>query len=232
METDRIKRAVGEHAVSEHVRSGMRIGMGTGSTAVWAIRRIGALLSEGSVSDILGVPTSFQSQLECECLGIPTRSLNDPAIDGRLDLVIDGADEIDSGRRLTKGGGAALLLEKVIAYNAETVVIVVDERKLVERLGLSFPVPVEIVSEARRSVLRGIENLGGRGDLRMAERKMGPVITDNGNMLLDVTFEREFDPVEMERELDAIPGILGNGIFARVSPLIYVGTNAGEIRRL
>jgi ribose 5-phosphate isomerase A len=232
VDVETIKREVGEYAVSAHVESGMRIGMGTGSTAVWAIRKIGALLAEGKIRDILGVPTSFQSQLECEQLGIPLRSLSDPAIDGRLDLVIDGADEIDSNCRLTKGGGAALLLEKVIAYSADTVVIVADEQKLVDRLGRSFPVPVEIAAEARKSVLRRVRALGADGGLRMATRKMGPVITDNGNPLLDLTFTTEFDPVAMEKELHRIPGALGNGIFADFRPIVYVGTSDGNVRKL
>jgi ribose 5-phosphate isomerase A len=229
MDADEIKRTVGFHAVERHVRSGMRVGMGTGTTAIWAIRRIGHLIDSGALTDIVGVATSFQAQFECERLGIPVRSMNDPAIDGSLDLVIDGADEVDPKRYLTKGGGGALLLEKVIAYASGTVVIIVDEQKLVPRLGVSFPIPVEIAVEARRSVQKRIAALGGASDLRLAERKMGPVITDNGNPILDVTFTDEFDPVAMERDLDSIPGVLANGLFASTPSTIYVGRQDGSV---
>lgn len=210
----------------------MHIGMGTGSTAVWAIRRIGERLTGGSLTNIIGVATSYQAQFECERLGIPLRSLNDPTVGGRLDLVIDGADEIDPNGHLTKGGGGALLFEKILAYAADAVVIVADEKKLVDRLGRSFPIPIEIAAEARLSVLQRVRALGGRGELRWASRKMGPVITDNGNPILDVTFEEEFDPVAMERDLDSIPGALGNGIFAAFAPVIYVGNSESTVRRV
>lgn len=229
---DEAKRAAGRHAVDSHVKNGMRIGMGTGSTAVWAIRRIGELLKDGALADIVGVATSYQAEFECERLGISLRRLNDPAIDGRLDLVIDGADEIDPNGHLTKGGGGALLFEKILAYAADSVIIVADEQKLVERLGLGFPIPVEIAAEARLSVLRRVRDLGGRGELRWAKRKMGPVITDNGNPILDVTFKEEFDPIAMEQDLDVIPGAFANGIFAAIAPVLYVGKEDGSVRRV
>ncbi len=231
MTTEEIKAAVGLHAADAHVRSGMKVGMGTGSTAVWSIRRVGELLRAGKLSDIIAVPTSFQAELECNAQGIPVRSLNDPEIGGVLDLTIDGADEVDKELRLTKGGGAALLIEKIVAYNSRELVIVIDDAKRVENLGLNFPVPLEVHPFARTSVTRELESRGIGVQLRMAVRKMGPVVTDNGNILLDVTLGSPADPALLEVEFNLIPGILENGLFTRCSPVVYVGTPDGNVER-
>jgi len=230
MDIDEVKAAVGKQAVSRYVKSGMKLGLGTGSTAVWAIRRIGELLSDGSLTDIRGVATSSQSVMEAQKQRIPLRSLNDPEIDGALDLTIDGADQVDDALRVTKGGGGALLVEKIIAYASDQVVFVVDEGKVVEHLGLSFPVPVEVVPEARVSVTHAMEDLGAQVEVRMALRKMGPVITDNGNILLDLHFDSPFDVVKMESELNLIPGVVENGLFTRCSPAVLVGKIDGTIQ--
>jgi len=230
MDIDEVKAEVGKQAVSRYVKSGMKLGLGTGSTAVWAIRRIGELLSRGSLTDIRGVATSSQSVMEAQKQRIPLRSLNDPEIAGALDLTIDGADQVDDKLRVTKGGGGALLVEKIIAYASDQVVFVVDEGKVVEQLGLSFPVPVEVVPEARVSVTRAMEDLGARVEVRMAVRKMGPVITDNGNILLDLHFDSPFDVVKMESELNLIPGVVENGLFTRCSPAVLVGRKDGTIQ--
>lgn len=232
MTTEEIKTRVGRRAAEEHVKSGMKLGMGTGSTAVWSIRRIGELLRSGELSDIIAVPTSFQATMECHDQGIPVRSLNDPEIGGALDLTIDGADEVDQKLRLTKGGGAALLMEKVVAYSSGTLVIVVDDSKTVEHLGLDFPIPLEVQPEARLSVTRELERRKFKVKLRMAVRKMGPVITDNGNILLDINIDGPGDPEELERELNLVPGILENGLFTRVKPIVYVGRTSGKVERL
>ncbi|HUX13175.1 MAG TPA: ribose-5-phosphate isomerase RpiA [Spirochaetia bacterium] len=232
MTTEEIKAAVGRRAADDHVRSGMKLGMGTGSTAVWSIRRVGELLRSGKISDIVAVPTSFQSELECNAQGIPVRSLNDPEIGGAIDLTIDGADEVDRGLRLTKGGGAALLLEKIVAYNSSELVIVIDNAKRVENLGLSFPIPLEVHPSARIAVTRGLEERGLGVQLRMAVRKMGPVVTDNGNILLDVTLGSPADPSELEVEFNLIPGILENGLFTRCSPIVYVAKPDGVVEQV
>jgi ribose 5-phosphate isomerase A len=232
MDNDERKRAAGYAAADRYVTSNMRVGMGTGSTAVWAIRRIGDRLAEGSISNVTGVATSTQSELECQARGIPLRTMNDPEIGGRLDVVIDGADEIDGERRLVKGGGAALLVEKIVAYNADRFVVVADTAKLVEHLGMAFPVPVEVLPLARVPVLAALRRLGADPEVRLAERKMGAVITDNGNLVVDVRFPDPIDPVEMEVLLSAIPGVLGNGLFTRVDPIVLVGRDDGSVTTL
>ncbi|MFP4011192.1 MAG: ribose-5-phosphate isomerase RpiA [Spirochaetaceae bacterium] len=221
------KRAVGEHAAG-YVESGMRIGLGTGSTAVHFIRRLGRLLSEGTVTDIRCVATSSQSRLEAHAAGIPVLDLDDPRIDGELDLTVDGADEVDSERNLSKGGGGALLIEKIVAYASRRVIIVCDESKLVKSLGLAFPIAVEVVKEAQLTASRALERLGGRPRLRMAERKMGAVITDGGHMILDVTFDAPFDPRQMETEMNTIPGVVDNGLFTRANAHIIAAAADGR----
>jgi ribose 5-phosphate isomerase A len=210
----------------------MKIGMGTGSTAVWAIRAIGEALASGRIGDIVAVATSSQSEMECQKLGIPLRAMNDPEIGGRLDLTIDGADEIDPGRNLTKGGGGALLIEKIVAYSSTTMIVVVDDSKLVEHLGLVFPVPLEVLPLARVPVMNALRDMGGEPEVRLAERKMGAVITDNGNIIVDVRFTEPFDPVHMETRLSTIPGVLGNGLFTRASVRVIAGTKTGTVSEL
>lgn len=232
MEATEIKKLVGRVAAERYCGSGMKIGMGTGSTAVWAIRRIGGLMEEGKLTDIVGVPTSSQSELECERAGIPVRTMNDRQIDGKLDLTIDGADEVDSVKALTKGGGGALLIEKVCAYNSDKVIIVIDEGKMVEHLGKSFPIPLEVIPAARIPVTRALELQGFEVVLREAQRKMGAVITDNGNMLLDVRVPDDRPARELEDLFGRIPGIAENGVFSRLEPVVLVGKSDGSVETL
>jgi ribose 5-phosphate isomerase A len=229
----KVKEALGRAAADGLVKSGMRLGLGTGSTAIQVVRRVGELLERGTISGLRVFPTSFQTQLECEKLGIPVYSLNSPELGGRLDLTIDGADEIDPENRLIKGGGGALLVEKLAAYASAAYAIVADQAKLVEYLGIAFPLPVEVIPEARLPVSRSLEKLGAVV-LREALRKAGPVITEHGNILLDVRFREPVDPEALETELNAIPGVVENGFFtgprgAALRPLVYIGRPDGQV---
>lgn len=218
--------------MDEFVKSGMKIGLGTGSTAVWAVRRLGELLGAGKITNILAVATSSQTEMECQKAGIPLRSLNDPEIGGSLDFAVDGADEVDENLNLTKGGGGALLIEKIVAYSAKQFVVVVDSSKLVKNLGLAFPIPTEVLREARVSSARAFAGLGAQAEVRMAVKKMGAVITDNGNIILDLKFAKAFEPREMEGLLSRVPGVLGNGVFSHNVALVMVGHPNGRIERL
>ena len=229
-----MKEAAGRAAVDTLVKNGMKLGLGTGSTAIHAIRRVGELLARGTLKDIAAFPTSFQSEIECEKLGIPLYPLNSPELSGTLDLTIDGADEVDPLGRLLKGGGGALLIEKIAAYASASYAIVVDESKLVENLGVQFPVPVEVIPEARLTAALALEKLGAEVTLREAVRKAGPVITDHGNLLLDIRFAAPQDPVFLEAELNRIPGVVENGFFTGppgrvLVPKVFISRAGGSM---
>ena len=229
MDSGEIKRRVGGRAAETLVESGMKLGLGTGSTAIETVRRVGELLRDGGLKDLRVVPTSFQTEVACRELGIQLWSLNDPLIGGRLDLTIDGADEVDPAWRLVKGGGAAMMIEKIVAHASRDYAIVVDSSKIVGRLGEKAPVPVELVPEALTTVSRALEALGGRPVLRMAKMKDGPVITDHGNFVLDVRFAQPFDPQAMERDIMLVPGVMAHGIFTRPVTDLFVGYPDGRI---
>jgi ribose 5-phosphate isomerase A len=229
MDTEEVKRLVGTRVVDTLVKSGMKLGLGTGSTAVHAVNRVGELLREGSLQDIVAVPTSFQTMVDCQEAGISLTTLNDPAVDGRLDLTVDGADEVDPQWKLIKGGGAAMLIEKVVAHASERYCILVHSSKLSSRLGEKAPVPVEVVPEALLTASRRLEALGGRVQLRMATRKAGPIISDHGNLVLDVGFPESFDPQRLEAEIMGIPGVMANGIFTCPVNDLFVGFPDGRV---
>jgi ribose 5-phosphate isomerase A len=215
---DDLKRAVARAAVDRFVTDGMRLGLGTGSTAIWAVRRTAERYASGELARIRVVTTSLQSELEARSLGLPVVTLNDAVVAQGLDLTIDGADEVDARGCLIKGGGGALLMEKVVAYASARFVVVVERGKLSERLGTLSAVPIEVVPGALAPVRRAVQALGAEVALRMAVRKAGPVVTDLGNLLLDARFRVAFDPAAMETALEAIPGVLANGLFTRRKP--------------
>ncbi|HNY16588.1 MAG TPA: ribose-5-phosphate isomerase RpiA [Treponemataceae bacterium] len=230
------------HAIDDLIKeglihSGMRIGLGTGSTAMPAVTRLAERISDGTLKGIRAVATSFQTTIACEELGIPVYSMNAREIGGALELAIDGADEISPEKKLIKGGGAALLLEKIVAYNAERFVIVADETKAVAHLGTKFALPVEVIPEARTSVTAAIERLGAKVAIRHGIRKAGPVITDNGNIILDCLWQPTPDgksPVDPEKAEDALNGIVGvveNGFFAKKEPIVYVARANGSVEK-
>jgi ribose 5-phosphate isomerase A len=214
-----LKKEVGI-AAAQRVKSGMVVGLGTGSTTAFAIEELGRRITSGELTDIVGIPTSFQASVLGKQFGIPIRTLDD--VD-RVDIAIDGADEVDPNKVLIKGGGAAHTREKVIDSLAAEFIVVVDGSKLVEKLGSTFAVPVEVLPMAVAPVTRAVQALGGKPTLRMGVKKDGPVITDQGNMVLDVTFAEIADPAELEKTLNNIPGVVENGLFVGVANVILVG---------
>ncbi|MGL5083185.1 MAG: ribose-5-phosphate isomerase RpiA [Microcoleaceae cyanobacterium] len=214
-----MKQLVGK-AAAERVQSGSIVGLGTGSTTTYAIQFLGERLQRGEISDIKGVPTSFDASLLAKKYSIPLTTLDD--VD-HIDIAIDGADEVDPHKNLIKGGGAAHTREKLVDALAEQFIVVVDSSKLVDRLGSTFLLPVEVLPIAITPVMRAIEKLGGQPTLRMGVRKVGPVITDQGNMVVDVKFDSIDNPAELEKTLNNIPGVLENGLFVGVATLILVG---------
>ena len=215
-----MKQAVAEAAVAQ-IRDGMVVGLGSGSTAALMIQGLGARLAAGQLHDIVGVTTSFQGEVLAAELGISLRALN--AID-RIDLAIDGADEVDPSFQLIKGGGACHVQEKLVADRAERFIVVVDSTKLVQCLNLDFLLPVEVLPGAWVQVQSRLKSMGGVAKLRMATRKAGPVVTDQGNLVLDVRFEAGIsDPIALERDINNLPGVLENGLFVNLADEVLVG---------
>ncbi|MEQ9359761.1 MAG: ribose-5-phosphate isomerase RpiA [Coleofasciculus chthonoplastes F3-SA18-01] len=221
-ETDPVKvmkQEVGK-AAAERVQSGTIVGLGTGSTTAYAIQYIGDRIKKGDLKDIKGIPTSFQAEVLAKEHGIPLTSLD--AVD-HIDVAIDGADEVDPQKNLIKGGGAAHTREKVVDSLAAQFIVVVDSGKLVDRLGSTFKLPVEVIPMAYVPVMRALEKLGGKPELRMGVKKAGPVVTDQGNMVIDVTFDSIDNPGELEKTINNIPGVLENGLFVGVANVVLVG---------
>ncbi|NEQ84865.1 MAG: ribose-5-phosphate isomerase RpiA [Moorea sp. SIO2I5] len=214
-----MKQEVGK-AAAKRVQSGMIVGLGTGSTTAYAIQFLGDRLSSGEIKDIVGIPTSFQAEVLAKQYGIPLTTLD--AVD-HIDVAIDGADEVDPQKNLIKGGGAAHTREKIVDSLAKQFIVVVDSTKIVDSLGSTFLLPVEVIPMAITPVMNAIEKLGGKPELRMGVKKAGPVITDQGNMVVDVKFDAIDNPAELEKTINNIPGVLENGLFVGVTDLVLVG---------
>jgi ribose 5-phosphate isomerase A len=216
------KRRAAEEAV-KLVEDGMVVGLGTGSTAAYFIEALGRRVKEGL--KVRGVPTSYQAYLKALEAGIPTARLEEVAT---IDLAVDGADEVDLALNLLKGMGAALAREKVVDSMALQLVVVVDETKVVRRLGETKPVPVEVLPFAYSYVAKKLKELGGEPKLRMAgEVKDGPVVTDNGNFILDAKFPPIQRPAELEEKIRRIPGVVEVGIFTGLARRAFVGSLKG-----
>jgi ribose 5-phosphate isomerase A len=217
-----LMRAAAERAV-EFVESGMVLGLGAGRNAAFAIARIGALLREGRLQRIAGVPSSAQVEAAARAAGFPLTTLEDhPA----LDLTIDGADEVDPDLNLIKGGGGALLHEKIVAQASRREVIVVDESKLSPALGTRWAVPVEVVSFGWRAQARFAESLGARVTLRTTADDT-PFRTDSGNLILDCAFGPISRPDELATRLKARTGIVDHGLFLGVATDLIVAGDGG-----
>ncbi len=212
--SDAAKRMAGESA-AKAVEDGMVVGLGTGSTTAHAIRAIGRRVDDGL--DIAGVPTSFQSRELAREADIPLVELDEASVD----LAIDGADEV-AGADCIKGGGAAHAREKIVDASADRFLVVADRTKTAETL--SQPVPVEVLSAARTTVAESVRELGGEPTLRRAERKDGPVVTDNGNLVLDCAFGDIGDPAALGRELASLPGVVEHGLFVGLADEVHVGS--------
>jgi ribose 5-phosphate isomerase A len=220
---DRAKRAAGR-AAAERVEDGMVVGLGTGSTVLFAMDRLAERMGEGLA--LTGIPTSYQAEIRARLLGIPLATLQDHP---SPDIAIDGADLVDAGKRLIKGRGGALTREKCVAHAAGRFIVVVDEGKCAH--DLAGVVPVEVLPFAVLPVLRSIGQLGGRPVVREGTGKDGPVVTDNGNFILDCSFSGIPDPDRLELALDALPGVISSGLFTRVTGKteVLVGKTDGDV---
>ena len=223
MNTENLKKIAAEKA-TENVKSGMIVGLGTGSTVYYALLKLGERVREGL--DIVGIPTSAGTEEIAIAQQIPLTTL---AAHPTIDLTIDGADEVDARLNLIKGGGAALVREKIIANTSKRILIVVDESKVSHRLGTTFPLPVEIVRFGWEATQAEVNRICGRSTRRLApaHNTDQPLITDNGNYILDCHFDGIPEPERVELELNNIPGVVENGIFVNRADQIIIGTPSG-----
>lgn len=215
------KRAAGIKAASV-VKSGMIIGLGTGSTVAYTIKELGSRVKKEGL-EILGIATSYQSEMLAIDVGIPLTTLSQHP---ELDLAIDGVDQIDAKLYAIKGGGAAHTKEKIVSVSAKRFLVVADESKTSKQLDKT--VPVEVLPFAKELVMKKIKELGGKSELRLAQRKDGPVITDNGNFVLDSNFGVIKEPDKLALQLSSIPGVVEHGIFSNIDEL-YIGKKDGSV---
>src|SRR5262245_28693531 len=215
------KRAAAERAV-EWVESGTTVGLGTGSTAVWAIRAIGTALQEGRLQHIVAVPTSNESDRDARTLGIPIVTLAEHPV---VDLTIDGADEVDPALNLIKGHGGALLREKVVAQASHREVIVVDDSKPSPRLGTKMSLPVEVIQFAAAIERTHLESLGATVALRGGDSS--PFVTDEGNWIYDCDFGPIDDCERLSAQLHARAGIVEHGLFLALATDLVIATDHG-----
>jgi len=237
METrqDQLKREVGYKAVDDYVRSGMVVGLGTGSTAYFAVERVGQKLKSGELKDIVAVPTSKRTKEQAEKLGIPLATLDTQPV---LDVAIDGADSVDPSLNLVKGGGGAHFREKIVEASAKTFVVIVDDSKLCDGLGPHFPVPVEIVPFCHEHTARVIASLpalaGCRPVLRLGSSSNNkidgdtPAVSDNGNYILDLHFSKPIkDPKKAAQQLKETIGVVEHGFFIGMASVVLIAGKDG-----
>ena len=219
------KRRVALEAV-KHVQDDFIVGLGSGSTAAYVIQEIGEKIRREGLR-VLGVPTSHQAMMLAVRHGVPLTTLNEHP---QLDLAIDGADQVNRELNLIKGMGGALTREKVVASAAKQLVIVADETKLVEKLGTNHTIPVEVLPFSLPTVMVRMTELGGKPVLREGKGKVGPVVTDNGNFVVDV----DFGPIRALKELDlqlkSIPGVIETGLFVDLADVVYLGKPEGFLK--
>lgn len=221
-----VKELVGRKA-ADYVEDGMIVGLGTGSTAYWFVEEIGRRVKNGELKNIVGVPTSKQTQDQAKSLGIPLKNLDD--VNG-IDVLVDGADECITSFSGIKGGGGALLIEKIVAQNSHKIIWIVTEEKVVEKLG-AFPLPVEVVQTGSWKLFRKFDAAG----MKPAFRKRGKdsiFVTDSGNYIIDLHLERIEQPQQVAFELKHMVGVVDHGLFINYPSVILVGKNDGTVETI
>ena len=214
-------------AVEENVKKNMIIGIGSGSTIVYAVQII-AEMNRKEDLNVKCIPSSYQSYQLIINNGLELASLDQYP---EIDLVIDGADEIDKNLNLIKGGGGCLVQEKILASNSKNLVIIADFRKNSEKLGMNWKkgVPIEVIPMAYVPLMKKLKKMGGKPILRMAQSKSGPLITDNGNFIIDVDFGIIDNPVVLNNKILPIPGVVDTGFFINMASKAYIGQKDGKV---
>ncbi len=211
------------------IKNGWIVGLGSGSTTAYAVAEL-ARLTKARKLEVSIVPTSYQIENLATSHGLRILSMNEAFT---IDYAIDGADQVEvPSLNLIKGGGGALLREKVVDSAARKLAVVVDETKLSKHLGGKQPVPIEVVPFAHKFLQTQVARLGGRAKLREGAGKVGPVVTDNGNFVLDADFGRIENPSLLDRRLKTIPGLVETGLFLKMADLVYVGRRDGTVELL
>ncbi len=206
------KEAAAKEAL-KYVRGGYVIGVGTGSTAMVFLRELHRLIINGIINNVLLVPTSTETEIEIVRLGGLTNLLRYPWQVDRIDVAVDGADEVDRRKNLIKGGGAALTREKIIDYWAREFIVIIDESKVFDSIPSEHPIPIEVIPFAWSIVKARLEELGGTAELRFGSGKRGPVVTDNGNYIIDYMPRAVVNIEDLERTIKELPGVVEVGIF-------------------
>ncbi|MFX1443648.1 MAG: ribose 5-phosphate isomerase A [Promethearchaeota archaeon] len=221
------KKNAAEKAVDENIKKNMILGVGSGSTVVYAVKRIAEINKQNDLN-LKCIPTSFQSYQLIVENRLNLVSLNQYP---EIDLDIDGADEIDKNLNLIKGGGGCLVQEKIIASNSKELIIIADYRKNSKKLGENWKngVPIEVIPISYVPIMKKLEKLGGKPVLRMAIAKAGPLITDNGNFIIDVNFGIIENPSELNENILKIPGIVDTGFFIGMTSKAYIGLEDGKV---
>jgi len=214
-------KMIAAYEAAKEIKDGQIIGLGTGSTTHYFIEKVGMMIKKEEIS-VMGVPTSYQSFMLAKQWKIPVTTLEEH----NIDIAIDGADEIDSDLNLIKGGGGAHTLEKIVDYSAKELIIIADDSKVVDKLG-NFPVPLEIIPESTKLVFESLKDMGAEPEIRMAIGKDGPIISDNGNFIIDANFHEIDNPIQLEKDLNSIPGVVENGIFSQMVDKVILGTSNG-----
>lgn len=224
---DELKKLTGYKAVDDYVKSGMVVGLGTGSTAYFAVERLGNKLASGELADIVAIPTSERTRQQAESLAIPLVTLDTHPV---LDVAIDGADEVDPDLNLVKGRGGALLREKMVEMQAKQFIVIVDDSKVVDGLGISGAMPVEITPFCWEFNLKRIQELasvkGCQAKLRMDGEK--PYVTDNDNYIVDLYFDTPIkDAALAAKEFSELVGVVEHGLFLGMSSAVLVASPSG-----
>jgi ribose 5-phosphate isomerase A len=214
-----LKKIAGEKAV-EHIEAGMVVGLGTGSTAYYAIKKIGDEVKEGL--EVTCIATSKATEVIAKECGIPLSSL---AEHPDIDVTIDGADEVDPNLNLIKGMGGALVREKIIASASRKVVIVADPSKIVNVLGIRSPLPVEVIPFGVNFCQKQLQKFGCKVEIRKKNNE--PFVSDNGNYVVDCFFKKILAPKKLQREINCIPGVVDNGLFLNMADEVIIGTKNG-----
>lgn len=225
--TDQLKKMAGEYAVEQFIQSGMLVGLGAGSTAIHAVRKISQLIKEGKIFSITAIACSLETEDYARSLGIPLIDFNPET---KIDLTIDGADEVDPDLNLIKGGGGALTREKIVAQISRKEIIVIDQSKYSDILGTTWAVPVEVIPFGWQTQDQFLQTLGAKTKLRIVDKE-NPYLTDQRNYIIDADFGPIHEPFILADQMKHRTGIVEHGLFINLATDVIIATDEGIIHK-